>query len=346
MKKASLPYIDNAKAVLLTVAINLGVVFLFHRSGITFRGVLVDSLICAVILVVVDLWIVYVHLLKLRARGLMPTQVPVSALMQKLPQNPFALGVIYAVIFGAVVVGVNAAILWVFGKQSMTFASWLVYKIVYTTYLSVKVTEYCIFRYVQPDWANAGPAGAEAKPDLKPVKDPLPKIGVFAAMYGGVTGNIATNMIFGLITGGVTIASDGSVISSPTTVAGVPIGGMIFGLILGTLVTNGVVKDINAAILASGAAIPEDSPSDKRFSWMPKGKGMLMVLVCVCTMVFSAFALWFAMTLFGISVMNAYQYAIFISAYATIISKPLSYVLVRRCTQPDYALYEQKRMSR
>ncbi|MCL1855775.1 MAG: hypothetical protein FWF86_08585 [Clostridia bacterium] len=348
MHKAGLPYVDNAKAVLLTVAINVGVVFLFHwPGGITLRGVLLDSVLCAGITVLIDLWMVHTRLRKMRTGGQMPPHVPVSRLMQRLPKNPVALGVIYAAVFGVLTAGVNGAVLWFFGMKTMAFAPWMVYKLVYAVLLSAKITEYCIFRYVQPDWAMETPGGAEPQKAVKPVKDPLPKVSVFKAMYGSVTGNIATNMIIGLALGGITIAPGGSVVISPTTVEGIPITGLIFGLIIGTLVTSGVVKEVNGAILAAatgpGRELPEMPVADKRFSWMPRRKGMLTALICVCMMILSAVALWSLMTLFGISVMNVYQYAIFITAYASVVSKPLSYVLVRRCTQPDYIRYVQKK---
>lgn len=343
MQKVSLPYIDNAKAVLVTVAVNLGVVFLFYwPNGVTYPGVLVDSLICAAITTAIDLWMVYTRLRKLRSFGQIPSEVPINGLIQRLPQNPWALGVIFAAVFGVLTAGVNAAILWFFGLRSMAFLPWVVYKLVYTTVLSAGITQYCVFRYVQPDWARAKSAKeADKEPQtiLKPVRDPMPRVSVFKAMYGSVTGNIATNMVVGLVLGGVTAAEDGSVTITPTTVEGIPITGLIFGFLVGFLTTRSIVKEMNMAILAPGYVEPQHAVLDKRFSWMPKGKGALTLFICLCMMIFSAVVLWVLMTLFDIAVMNIYQYAVFISVYASIVSKPLSCVLVRRCTQPDYIRY-------
>ena len=92
-QQCSLPYADNAKAVLATLAVNLTVVFLFNwPDGITYAGVLWDSLYCAVITTVINMAIVYAGLRKMRAADGMPVVAPVSRLMQRLPQNPFALG--------------------------------------------------------------------------------------------------------------------------------------------------------------------------------------------------------------------------------------------------------------
>lgn len=338
MRNVSLPYIDNARAALLTALINLGVVFLFfYPGGVTYQGVLLDSLVCAVITTIVDLCIVFPRLSKLRAAGLLPAQVPVSRLMQRLPKNPFALGAVFAALFAALTIGVNALILWFFGQASMAFVPWMTYKLVYSTVLSTKITEFCIFRYVQPDWAETKQGVAAEEKNVRPVKDPLPRVSTFKAMYGSVTGNIAMQMISGLVFGSAVFLTDGLVAIAPARVEGMPITGLIFGFILGMLTTRGVVKSVNAAILAPGVEVPESAVTEKAFAWMPKSGGGLSALATACVMLFSAVALRILMTLLGLSVLNIYQFAVFITVYANIISKPLSHVLVRRCMQPDYA---------
>ena len=346
-RTVGLPYVDNAKAILITLAINICVVFLFFwPDGVTYSGVILDSLICAVTTTIISMWIVYPKLKRMQTRGEIPTQVPESSLMQRLPQSPIILGVVYAITFAILVIGLNAVILWFFGMQNMSFVPWAVYKLIYTTVLSVKIVEFCIFRYVQPDFANVDhDENTEPKEEVfdTPVKNPLPEISVFKEMFGSVTGNIAMNIIIGSALGGVTVLADSSVIIYPTTVEGIPITGLVFGLITAILVTNGVVTAINAAIIASGPAILEGASIDKRFSWMPKGKVSLIFLMSICLMLFSAVALYAIMTLMGISIMNFYQFTIFITFYATLISKPLSYLLVRRCMQPDYIQYTLKK---
>ena len=339
MHSVGLPYIDNAKAVLVTLVINMGVVFVFNwPEGVTYSGVLWDSLFCAGITTTINMWIVYSRLKKIRAMRGMPSHVPVSRFMQRLPQNPYALGVVYIVVFGALTVGVNAAVLWFFNMRSLTFAPWAVYKLLYATILSVTITEYCIFRYVQPDWASAGSSKTEIEqgPAVSVVKDPLPKVSVFKEVYGSVTGNIALNIIIGSLLGGVMVGPDGSTVIAPTTVQGIPITGLIFGLISGVLITNGVVKKMNASILASQPVVAETAVTDTWLAWMPKGRAALTCCISVGVMAFSATALWSIMKLFNIAVMNFYQFTVFITAYASILSKPLSYVLVRRCLAPDY----------
>lgn len=341
MSGARLPYADNAKAVFVTIAINVGTVFLFNPpGGIDYSGVLADSLICAVITTIVDLWIVYPRMKRMRSSREIPVQVPESGLMRRLPQNPVALGVAYAVAFGVLTVGANAVILHFFGMTRLAFLPWLVYKLIYSTVLTVILTEYIIFRYVQPDWVNAE-GGSEPRLDSSPespVKNPLPNIGMFKAIYGAVTGNIALNIIIGSLLGGVAARDDGSVVILPTTVEGIPITGLVFGLIIGILVTNGVVKAMNEVIKAT-PAILEVATMDWRITWLPRGRIALTFVVCLCAMVFSAVALRAILVLFDIPLLNFYQFTVFITIYATIIGKPLAFVLTKRCLQPDYIRY-------
>lgn len=338
-QKVSLPYVNNAKAILITLLINLAVAFLLSwPGGISYAGVLRDSAFCAATTVTIDLWIVYASMKKMRAAGQMPSPAPVSLFMQRLPQNPFALGVLFIIAFGVLTAGANALVLWFFDMKAMTFVPWMAYKLVYSTILSVKITEYAIFRYVQPDWASGAALHTEATPAM-PVKNPLPKISVFKALYGSVTGNLAMNIIIGTALGGVVVNPDSAVIVYPTTVQGIPITGLVFGLISGVLVTNGVLSRANAIIrAASGTAETLPAP-DKRFTWMPVKRIGMICIVCICLMPFSAAALWAVMTLLGLSIMNFFQFTVFITVYATIISKPLSHVLIRRCMQPDYIMH-------
>jgi hypothetical protein len=272
----------------------------------------------------------------------MPQQVPISRLMQKLPKNPVALGIIYALFFAVITMGINWLILTFFDMHDMSFMSWGIFKLIYSSLLSIKIVEFCIYRYVQPDWANAKQEnGNKAVSDL-PVKNPIPKISLFKEMYGAVTGNLALNLIMGSILGGVIFQADGSLAVLPTTIEGIPITGLIFGFIIGVLITNGVVQSVKNTIIASGPAILESAVSNKWFTWMPKNKAAIMCLICPCVMIFSAVALPIIMYLFGKSYMNFFQFSVFITIYATLLGKPLSYVLIRRCTQPDFIKYTLK----
>ncbi len=338
MQAVGLPYIDNAKAILITAAINLAAVFLFNwPNGVSYSGVIPDSLFCAVVTTAVNIRIVYSRLKEMRSQGTMPVQVPESVFMQKLPRNPVLLGLIYAVAFAVVAAGANALLWWFFGIRDMAFAPWLVYKLVYATWLSAKIIEWCVFRYVQPDWANrVGGSQAEKTLAGPPIRNPLPKISVFKEVYGSVTGNIALNLVAGSVLGGITIGSDAVIRIQPTTPDGIAITGLVLGLITGILVTNGVVGAMDAAILASCPTPAENARAAGYWAWLPKGKMTLICLVSICLMIASALILRSAMLFWDIPRLDFFQFIVFISVYAMILSKPLSFLLAKRCAQPDY----------
>lgn len=350
VRRIGLPYVDNIRAISITIAINLVPVFLLHwPNGITYRGVLWDSLACAAITTAIDMWIVYGGLKRMRASGGMPSQVPVSGFMQRLPSNPFALGVLYTVGFGMTAAGINLAILSFFGMRTMAFLPWMVYRLIYATWLSIKIVEFCIFRYVQPDWAAGERAGAEGDTGVKTtdlsqtVKNPLPKISMFGEIYGAVSGNIVMNIIIGSLLGGVWAEANGSVVIAPTTVAGMHITGLVFGFIVGVLITNGIVTAMNANIAATRPEVSETAVTAKPFAWMPVSRGGLICFVCVCVMAFSTVVLPAIMNFFGIPLMNFFQFVVFITVYAALVSRPISGFLILRCVQPDYVRHVLKK---
>ena len=53
-------------------------------------------------------------------------------------------------------------------------------------------------------------------------------------------------------------------------------------------------------------------------------------------MLFSAIVLPLVMTLFDLPVLNFYQFVVFITVYATMLGRPIVFVLTRRCMQPDF----------
>jgi hypothetical protein len=275
----------------------------------------------------------------MRSGGLIPAQVPISRFMQILPKNPFIFGSICAVLSGMLITGINGLILWFFDLRDMAFVPWAIYKLIYATLLIVKITEFCIFRYVQPDWAIIGTGEKQTDLSTKAIKNPLPRISVFKEIFGSITTNIALNIIIGTALGGVVVGAGYEVVIYPTTLQGIPVTGLIFGFITGLLVTNGITKAMREAILSSGQEMLQTAAPDKRFMWMPKKKTALTCLVCGCVMIFSSVVLWAVMTLFDTPIMNFYQFTVFITVYAAVISRPLSFVLVRRCAQPDYIGY-------
>ena len=334
---ASLPYVNNAGTLCTTVVINMVCVFLFqYPEGISFRGVLLDSMLYGSITTAITLGMIYPKLRKMRAMRAIPRQTPVSLFMQRLPASPVVLGCLYAGFFGILTLGINGLVLGFFGIWNLGFMQWLVYKLIFSTLMSIKIAECCIYRYIQPDWAGENTRSDHPDPSAK---NPFPKISVLRAMCGSVSANIAMNIIIGSALGGVRGGSDGTVVIYPTTVQSIPITGLVFGLIAGVLVTTSVLKKMNATIENSIPAPDNAAATNRCIAWMPVKNLPLVLCTSLCVMAFSSVALWALMAFFGVSVMNFYQFTIFITAYASIISRPLSSLLVWRCLQPDYLAY-------
>jgi hypothetical protein len=49
------------------------------------------------------------------------------------------------------------------------------------------------------------------------------------------------------------------------------------------------------------------------------------------------------MAVFGKSHLNFFQFTIFVTVYAAIVSKPLSNLLIKRCMLPDYIARKKKK---
>lgn len=334
-KRSSLPYMDNWKAILLTALINLAstLVFQFSEGRITRSAVIRDSLICGVLTVIIDVAVVYVDMKRRRARGLLPANVPVSARMQRLPKNPALLALVYMPISAAVIALINWGVMALFGIESFGRWNWLVYKLLYACLLSAKIIEYCIFRFVQPDWAGEARAIADAN-----VKNPLPKISTLKEMYASISANIAMNMIIGTALGGAVVGEGQTVLIYPTYASGIWVTGLIFGFLTGVLLTRGVLGAIKQLI--AGDALPQElPPPDCRLCWLPKSDLALTAVVCAAIMTMSVVLLPLQMWVLGVSVMNFYQFCILITAYGSFVGHVFSKLLTARCLQSDYVAW-------
>ncbi len=337
VQEEGLPYINNARAVLITVAINLASTFAFNfPQGIAFQEILWEAPVFGAVTTAIDMAIIYPQLKKKRARGLLPVYEPGNRMMQKLPRHPAWLGLVYAVAFAALSLLANWAILSFFGIDRMTFAEWAVYEITFVTLLSVKIVEYIIFRFVQPDWADAH-SGAP----MHMVRNPLPRFAMFKAVYASVTGNMALNIIIGTILGGVVLMDSKAVVIYPTTIERIHITGIVFGMISGLLVSNGVIKAVNQG--THDTPLSDRPKSAAKPLWLPRNRAALTGVVCCANVVITAAVLRGVMALFNLPMLDFYRYTVLMTAYATVNGKLISRFLIWRCTRLDYAQYIWRR---
>ena len=161
---APLPYMDNWRTVLITVAINvaLSMALRFGEAEITRADVILHGFMLGLITSVINVFIVRARLGKARELGTMPANVPVSRLMMRLPRNPFLLSLIFGVAFGALAALVGWSLMVFYGFERLPFLQYLVCKVILACVLCSKILEFAIFRLAQSDCAPVAQEEAAA----------------------------------------------------------------------------------------------------------------------------------------------------------------------------------------
>ena len=106
----------------------------------------------------------------------------------------------------------------------------LVCKLVYSCFLSAKILEVAIYRYVQPDITGVSPQADVTTSSL--IKQPLPHITYFQQLYNSWLTDFGMNMVLGLVLGGTIITADDYVMIAPTLLSGILVGQSYQGLLL------------------------------------------------------------------------------------------------------------------
>jgi len=164
-------------------------------------------------------------------------------------------------------------------------------------------------------------------------------------LFRGAQLNILLTLLISAAFGSVRFQPGGVLIVDPTLTDYIWITGLIFGLILGVLVTRGTVKGFRAAVAAAGpdaAEATSDAPTHsgatltRTYPFLPRKTWALTVAVCVIAMALSMVALPTILRVFHIAQLNFAQFIVFITLYSWLISKLFSYLLVKRMLLPDY----------
>ena len=316
-----LPYMENRTGILVTIVVNLLCAFVFQSFGgaLTRGDVVADAVVCGAVTAVIDFVFLWRLMSRRNSAGLLPGEVPVSRLMQRLPRTFLPL-LIFLVLFFAVLTGVlMCCFLFVFGIESMDFGRWLVFKLLYAAFLSAKVLEFVIFRLVQPDWNSAASGAVSCCGfDSQEVRNPLPKFSSFKEVYANITANIAMNVIVGSLLGGVVTNSDGSLLIYPS-------------IILTRAIFKNVRENLGDTTDEELAALAQLPAGNGLAELLPRRSFPLTIVVCVITAGVSAVLAPLIFWFFGIEQMNFYQFCLFITAYGMGVSKFLSRILLARC---------------
>ncbi|MBU9889109.1 MAG: hypothetical protein KTQ49_04490 [Candidatus Omnitrophica bacterium] len=161
--RPSLPYLDNLRGVLITVAINFILVWAanFGMAPYNVYAVALDAAICGVLTAVIDVLIVRAGMKKARAAGIVPREVPVSHLMMKFPKGTFGFMLALGAAASVVCIAVNCGLFLFYGFERWTFWQFMLYKLAYSLVLSERLISLTILRLVQKDLDPEPPAAAE-----------------------------------------------------------------------------------------------------------------------------------------------------------------------------------------
>ncbi len=165
----SLPYLDNWRGVLITLAANVGLVFAtnIRMHGYDARAIAIDAAICGLLTAALDVLLVQTGMRKAWAAGVVPAQVPVCPWMMRLPRRGFGLMLAYGVPAAILCLAVNGGMFRFYGFETWTFGQFMLYKLVYSLILSERLIRLCILRMVQADCdprRGPPPSGKEAAP--------------------------------------------------------------------------------------------------------------------------------------------------------------------------------------
>lgn len=325
-----MPYVNRWELVLLTVAINALVAFVFHSKEIvTWRDYVLDAVNCGIITSFINIFYAHYYVRKLRRQGALPQHIPQNQFMRRLPKNPLLLALVFAIFFGALMTVVSIAVAWFYGIDTFPFYRFMAWKIVYSFILTVKIVELSVLRFVQEDCATPTDP-PQTGSDV--IKNPLSSRESFSNLFNTVVNDFGFNLVIGLLLGGVVIANY-NVIITPTTRSGIILGGLILGVIVTFRMTLPVVRRIKA--MRDAGELPPLEEVTKAIVWIPEKPILFALTLLVPIMAFSAISLWGILTFLGFEVLNFFQYFVVRTIFVSfLLTKPVTMLAVVRYRQP------------
>jgi len=316
--KTPLPYIDNAKAIAVTLLLNLLLPWIFRLDRYEAGDIVVDAVICALLTTVINVWIVWHCVRKARAAGVVPNEVPVSKLMMCLPKNRLGLMAVFGIFFAVLCVGINHTVFTWYGFEHWTFGQFLLYKLVYSLILSERIVSLCILRLVQPDCLAAPTAEATT---MQPIKNPLPSLSGLHGLFSNISANLALQLFFNPTVGAYTIGGDRSIIMEG---------------IIGSVITCFIIVGLMTKTLDMARANGEiNVPPNRWLTLLPKNRWLFAFLCSLAAAPIGA-ALFVALFRFyGFESWTFYQFFWVKMAYLIVLGKILVAITLRRFTQPD-----------
>jgi len=316
--KTSLPYIDNAKAVAITLLLNILLPWIFRLERYEAHDIVVDAVICALITTIINVLVVWHFVRKARAAGVVPSEVPVSKLMMRLPKNRLGLMVVFGTFFAVLCASVNYTVFTWYGFESWTFGQFLCYKFVYSLILSERIVSLGILRLVQPDCGTSDDDHSAAN---QPVKNPLPSLSGIHGLFSNISANLALQLFFNPYVGTYTVGGERSI--------------MMEGIIASAVTCFIIVGIITKTLDMARANGEFNVPPNRWLALLPKNRWLFALL---CSLVAAPIGATLFVALFhfyGFESWTFYEFFWVKMAYLTLLGKILVAITLRRFTQPD-----------
>lgn len=331
-EKMRLPYLNNGTAILLTLGINLAIMLAINWGNrFSLTDVLLDAAICGVTTAVINVFFVRHYVTRALANKTLPANLPVSRMMMHLPKNVVLFATLCALFFGILTPLINGLIFRFYDFEALLFGQMLVCKLVYACFLSAKILEVAIYRYVQPDVTGLIPeADAPPSPLIKP---PLPHISYFQQLYNSWLTDFGMNMALGLVLGGTIISSDDYVMIAPILRSGILVGGLISGIIITFLVVPSLAKKIGTAV--DNGEIPRRPQPTPGVGWLPKNNWLLAGTLCIPIILITMTVFTGVLTFFNFQSLNFFQFFFIRTAYMAVLVKGLVPLMLIRYMQPQ-----------
>lgn len=331
-KKMRLPYMNNASTILITLGINLAIMFVINW-GKTFglEDILLDAAICGVLTSVINVFFVRHYVSKALKNKTLSGNMPVSKLMMRLPKNPVLFAALCALFFGILTPLINGIIFKFYDFEALLFWQLLVCKLVYSCFLSAKILEVAIYRYVQPDVTGLIPE-ADVPPSPL-VRQPMPQIAYFQQLYNSWLTDFGFNMLVGLLLGGTIITSDDYVLIAPTLLSGIFVGGLISGTIITFMTVPSLAKEIGTSV--ERGEIPRLPKKNPWVAWLPKNNWLLACSICIPIILVTTTVFYGVLTFFNFQSLNFFQFFFIRTAYTAVLVKGLVPLILIRYMQPQ-----------
>lgn len=332
VKETRLPYLNNTSIILITVAINLAI-FLVTGWGRSFdlTFILIDGAICGIVTALLDVFWVHHYVDLAKKNRALPTNLPISRFIMQLPKNTYLFALLCALLGGLLTPLFNSIIFNYYAFDVLFFAQMLVLKLIYSYFLSAKIVEVAILRFVQPDLTDQIVNREEIT--VTPSRHSAPRVTYFQQLFNNWMTDFGLNMFRGLIIGTTIVTSNNYVLIAPTLLRSVDTTGFISGIIVTFMTVPSISQEIIYSI-DSGKTKPLKE-ANPYVAWLPKNRWLLTFLLCLPIIVLTIVVYYVVMSFFGFESLSFFQFFFIRIAYTTMLVKVLVPLIIFRYRQPD-----------